>query len=186
MFKLLWPLQVFLALALVSAPTARADTWRYPPTVESKVIRHGSVRIVLTTDARQDQWYPDFTLEVFKDDEQMARIPGVAFDKLFASQDNTLFVGLSNSGLPGTAVVVFTDQGRVILLAKHGFAEFDYCQRSVTLARVWFDAERPDVRFQIGSNDGKVGIFLRNCKGQEVELLDTVQAAYAKARRAAK
>jgi len=180
-------LQVCLVLvSLAAPPLAKADSWRYPPTVESETISHGNVRIVLTTDARLNQKYPDFVLEVFNGDKHVARIPGVSFDRLFPSPDNTLFVGLSNSGLPGTAAIVFTDQGRVTLLAQHGLAEFEYCSKSVTLNRVWFDAERPDVRFRLGANETKAGIFLRDCKGQDIELVETVQSAYAKARKSAR
>jgi hypothetical protein len=168
-------------LALFVTPLTRADSWSYPPTVESHSFRHGSVRIVLTRDARTNQKLPDFLLEVFKDEVRMAQIPGVSFDKLFVSQDNRLFVGLSNSGIPGTAVVVFTDQGKLKLLAQHGLAEFDYCERSVTLARVWFDEENPSVRFQLDEHDPKPGIYLRSCKGQDIELVEAVREAFAKA-----
>lgn len=186
MKPVLFVLQIFLALVLMASPSARADSWQYLPTVESQSFIHGNVRIVLTTDARVNQKYPDFLLEVFNGGQQVARIPGVSFDTLVPSPDHALFVGLSNSGLPGTAAIVFTDKGQVSLLVRHGFAEFDYCSKSVTLQRVWFDAENPDVRFRLGPNEPKPGIFLRNCKGQDIELVGAVQAAYAKARESGK
>lgn len=174
----------FLAIALsvlMAAPAAHADSWRYPKKVESEKFVFGSTRVVLTMDARKNQKYPDFLLQIFKDGKQVARVPGVHFEKLFASKDNHVFVGLSNRGIPGTAVVVFTSDGVVTLLARHGLAEFDYCSKSITLERVWFDEGNPSVRVQLGDQEPTPGIFLRNCSGQEIELIKTVQDAYAKA-----
>jgi hypothetical protein len=172
---------VFTLCVLLAASTADADSWRYPKSVNAEKFSFGSTRIVLTTDARKSPRYPDFLLEVFKDGKQVARVPGIHFEKVFASKDKKLFVGLSNSGIPGVAAVVFTDTGVVTLLAHHGTAEFDYCSKSVTLNRVWFDERNPDVKFQFGDHEPKPGIYLRSCTGQEIELTKTVQDAYAKA-----
>jgi len=166
---------------LLVAPAAYADSWSYPKKIDREKFLFGGTRIVLTTDARKSPKYPDFLLEVFEDGKQVARVPGVHFEKLFASKDNQLFVGLSNRGIPGTAAIVFTNTGVITLLAQHGLAEFDYCSKSVTLERVWFDEENPDVRFQLADQEPKPGIYLRSCSGEEIELVKAVQDAYAKA-----
>jgi hypothetical protein len=174
----------FVAIALsvfLAAPAAHADSWSYPRKVQRAKFVFGSTRVALTMNARKNSKYPDFLLEIFKDGKQVARVPGVHFEKLFASKDRLVFVGLSNRGIPGTAAVVFTHDGVITLLAQHGLAEFDYCSKSITLERVWFDEENPEVRFQMGDQEPTPGIFLRSCSGQEIELIKTIQDAYAKA-----
>lgn len=168
-------------LLLLLRGFARADSWSFPAEVEVREFTHGSVRVVLTQDGRVNQKYPHFLFEVFDDGKRVAQVPGIGFDRLVASKDNTMFVGLSNSGIPGTAVVLFSKLGTIALLAQHGLAEFDYCSKSVTLERVWFDEESPNVRFQLEDTDPNPGIYLRDCRGQDVELLKTVQEAFARA-----
>ena len=166
---------------MLASTTTSADMWRYPPEIATRSFSHGDVRVVLTTDARADQVSPDFLFEVFKGDAVVARIPGISFDSLFASNDNRVFLGVSNSGVPGTAVVVFADTGRLALLADHGLAEFDYCTKSVTLERVWFDEADPNVRFQLDDKQPDPGIFIRSCRGHDIEILRTVRQAFARA-----
>jgi hypothetical protein len=170
-----------ILLACLLAPLAHADSWKYSPKVEVERFRHGSTRVVLTTDARKNQRYPDFLFEVFTRGKQVARVPGVHFEHLFASKDNRLFVGLSNSGVPGTAAVVFTDKGKITLLADHGLAEFDYCSKSITLERVWYDDKSPNIKFQLGEQEPKPGIYVQSCRGEEIELVKAVRDAYARA-----
>lgn len=169
-----------VAMCLASA-TAYADSWKYPPVASDRTFKFGSTQVVLTTDARKDQQLPDFQVRVLLDGQEQARFSGVAFDELYASPDNALFLGLSNSGLPGTAVVLFTSKGRIGLLANHGLAEFDYCSKSVTLERVWYDEKSPRVQFDLDGKNGAPGIYLQDCKGRTVELIRTVQNAYARA-----
>ena len=169
------------ALAVLASTATQADTWRYPPEIAIRSFSHGDVRVVLTTDARANQVSPDFLFEVFKGDVNVARMPGISFDQLFASPDNRVFLGVSNSGIPGTAVIVFEDNGAVGLLARHGLAEFDYCTKSVTLERVWFDDADPNVRFQLDDRQPDPGIYIRSCRGQEIEIVRTVRQAFSKA-----
>ncbi|MDO6388453.1 hypothetical protein [Uliginosibacterium sp. 31-12] len=174
--------RIFIALiACLSISIAQADSWSYAKKIDVENFTYGKTRIVLTTDSRKSPKYPDFLLEIFTNGKPVARIPGVHFEKLFASKDNRLFVGLSNRGIPSSAAIVFSDTGKITLLVQHGLAEFDYCSKSVTLERLWFDENNPSVRFQIGEMEPKPGIYLRSCDGKEIELAKTVQNAYAKA-----
>lgn len=159
--------------------SAFADSWKYDPVEKSKIETYGDIKIIQTTDARKDRQYPDFILSIYFKDELLAKYKGVAFQKLFASPDNSRFVGLSNYGLPGTAVVVFDNKGNLILEAKHGLATFDYCNESVTLVRRWYDEDKPDVQFV---PDEKYGgykeITVRDCKGKTEDLLKLILRAY--------
>ena len=167
------------SVLLACISPALADSWRFPAKLDKQTFAFGEVRSVVTTDARQDQRFPTFQLEVFKADRRVAIFPGIGFEQLFASRDHKLFLGLSNSGLPGTAAIVFTDNGEVRLLATHGLAKFEYCEESVTLQREWYDSQNPNVRFTFEGD--KLGIFLRDCRGQEIELIRAVQQAYGRA-----
>jgi len=170
-----------MAAVLVFAPSfARADSWNFPATVESDVEVHGDVSVRRTLDARKNQKYPDYRIEVLRGGELLARIPGVYFERLFTAPDDSLFVGLSNDGLPGTAVIIFDKEGRLFAHVKHGAAEFDYCNRSVTLRREWFDFDNPDVRFD-KDQWGTYGITLRNCRGEKINLVEAIREAHDRA-----
>ncbi len=178
-----WIRRLASALLLFVFAGARADSWSYPPELVTKSFDHGEVHVVLTTDARRNQKMPEFLLEIYTQGVRVAQIPGISFEQLFSSDDNRLFVGLSNRGIPGTAVVVFNALGTLAVLANHGLAEFDYCSKSITLQREWFDEDNPSVSFRLGEQEKEPGIFLRSCTGTTIELLRTVREAYARAAR---
>jgi len=165
------------AVLFFAGSNAHADSWNYRPVATDRTFNFGATRIVLTTDARKNQKFPDFQIQVLRDEKEQARFSGISFDELYASPDNELFLGLSNSGVPGTAVVLFSSGGRIGLLANHGLAEFDYCRKSVTLERVWYDEKSPQIRFALDGKYGAPGIYLQDCRGRTVELLHTVQKA---------
>lgn len=166
-----------LTTVLISSVSS-ADSWRYPATISSKTDTYGDVSVRRIVDARKDQQYPDFVVEVSRGKELLARFPSVYFEQLFPAPDGSFFVALSNDGLPGTAVLIFDHQGNLRLEAKHGIAYFDYCDYSVTRERRWFDPETPGVRFVKHKDIDAYRVRLRNCHGKEVDLLTTVQEAY--------
>lgn len=172
-------LLAFALLALVEL--ASADSWQYDAAEENRSETFGDTRIVQTTDARANQQFPEFVLSVYYKDELRAKYRGVGVEKIFPSPDNTRFLGLSNRGLPGTAIVLFDNEGRLLLEVKHGLAAFDYCAESITLVRRWFDEDKPDVKFVPNPKSGGYkAITLRGCKGNTGDLMDFVLAAYAK------
>ena len=175
-------LPVTIALvALTLCTGVRADSWRFPAELTTKTFSFGATKFVLTTDARANQRLPQYSVAVYADDKQLALYPGIAFEALYSSPNNEIFVGLSNTGLPGTAVVVFDASGAIRLLATHGMAEFDYCDRSVTLVRTWYDAESPQLDFKLDAVDDTFGVYLRDCHGKRIELFRAVMAAYQRA-----
>ena len=171
-----------LVAALVLVATgAHADTWRFPATVQSEVEMHGETSIRRIRDARENQSYPLYTIEVSRGEQLLARIPGVSYEKLFAAPDRSFFVGLSNDGLPGTAVVILGQDGQLRMEVKHGPARFDYCQESATRRRVWFDADEPAVKFTKDPKWGGYAVTLRTCRGREVNLLAEIAEAQNRA-----
>ena len=166
-----------LSTALVLASSAIADSWNYKPVKEDQTHEFGPIKVVLTTDATKDRKWPEFTMRVSRAGVMQAQYRGLAFEHLYAAPDHSVFVGLSNSGIPGTAIVVFGPSGELRLLVNHGVAEFDYCEKSTTLERKWFDAERPDIKF--GDKESKPsGISLRDCRGNRVDLWAVALKAY--------
>lgn len=166
-----------LSAMLAITSIAIADSWDYKPVKEDVVYEFGSVRVVLTTDATKDRKWPEFTIRVMRNGTMQAQYRGLAFERLYASPDRSVFVGLSNRGIPGTAIMVFGPSGDLRLLVNHGLAEFEYCSKSVTLARRWFDDEKPDIKFD-DKESKPSGISLRDCRGNRVDLLAIAQKAY--------
>lgn len=171
-----------VAVAMIVPPliAAQADTWFFPAEVTSKEYTFGNVHAVVTMDSTKDQQYPTFLFTISEGGREIARYPGIGFETLLASPDNQYFVGLSNSGIPGTAVIIFNARGEVLLLARHDVATFDYCRKSVTLNRVWYDGEKPEVEFKLEDEREDQGIYLRSCRGTRIELFRTVIEAYAR------
>ena len=115
-----------VALALISVfGSTHADSWRWPSEVRREAQKFGSIEVVKTYDGKTKPGEPVWAVEVRKGGLLLAKFGGVTYERLFASPDNKLFVGLSNRGLPGTAVVIFGSNGNLLLEAKHGIVEFD-------------------------------------------------------------
>lgn len=166
-----WLVGVLLAFIV---RTALADTWSFESS-QREFKFDGEFRVVVITDARKDTQVPNFEVRIYSGAKLLALYPGIAFDHVIASPNGRLFVGLSNAGIPGTAAAVFTRDGRLLMLAMHGAASFDYCEESITLVRRWYDEDNPDIRFDGPPEKG--GITLRSCNGQRVSLLEVVAIA---------
>lgn len=179
-FRVTAPKFLFLSAVLAIASSAIADSWDYKPIKEDQVHEFGPIKIVLTTDATIDRKWPEFTMRVLRNGVMQAQYRGLAFERLYAAPDRSVFVGLSNSGIPGTAIVVFGPSGDLRLLVHHGIAEFDYCRKSVTLERRWFDEERVEIKFD-DKESKPSGISLRDCRGNRVDLGAVALKAYGKA-----
>lgn len=172
-----WARAIAVAASLVSGASAWADSWSFDPIRKEQRYTFGDSVIVLTVDATENQEYPLFLFQLYLKDKLQAQLSDVGFDAVFASDDNSLFVGLSNSGLPGTAVMIFSARGNIRLLVQHGIAAFDYCDFSVTLARRWHDGE---VKIVPEGQYGGKKITLRDCHGKTVDLYETIVEAHAR------
>lgn len=159
----------FVALLVTSL---HADSWSFPRELDRKAYPFGESRIVLEIDARKDTQYPDFILSIYLGEEMMAKYRNVGFEDLFPSPDNEYFLGLSNSGLPGTAFVIFDKRGRLIREEKHQFVDPSiHTSMSVTLHREWFDKKHPDVQWEFHMQ--RLGrIWVNGSSGNRYDLLD--------------
>ncbi|HEV2296835.1 MAG TPA: hypothetical protein VGR35_23545 [Tepidisphaeraceae bacterium] len=132
----------------------------------------GESKLVLEIDGTKSQHYPPHTLSVYVGDELLAKYKNVGFDKVYASKDNKFFVGVSNGGIPGTAFVVFDAEGNLLREEKHRFLPRAlYTSQSVTVIRVWYDRENPNVEFDV--RDGRLlAVFIRGSNNQRYNLLE--------------
>jgi len=149
---------LFIVLAIGIPALSYADSWSFEAKVTEKAYEFGDSKIVLKVDATQDQSWPAHTLSIYLGDELMARYKNVGFEQIFASPDNKYFLGVSNSGIPGTAFVIFDREGNLIREEKHNYMAMTiYTEISVTLGRKWYDPKNPGVEFVTdGRRLGKV------------------------------
>jgi hypothetical protein len=163
----------WVALAVCLAVTgARADSWTYRDGIRTWRFAQ-DFRVEAVTDARRDGSARQY-VRIVKGSNVLAILNGVGFETLVESPDRLFYVGLSNSGLPGTAAIVFDRDGRLLLYAAHGVGRLTYCSESVTVDRTWFDADHPDVQF------GAYGVVtLNDCGGKRINLVRAVGQALA-------
>ncbi|HEX6398559.1 MAG TPA: hypothetical protein VFZ95_14135 [Steroidobacteraceae bacterium] len=153
------------------AVASHADSWAFKDSVQTWRFADG-LRVDVITDAQRDGSANQY-VKIVRGSRVLGILNGVGFETLVESPDHRLYVGLSNTGLPGTAAVVFDHDGRVLLYASHWAGSFAYCRASVTIDRTWYDGKNPDVRF----DDGK--ITLNDCSGTRISLFEAVGQALA-------
>ena len=169
-------MRLLLAIAVFLLPLiSYADSWEFEASVEEQEFVFGSTRVVRVVDSRLNQQHPDFRVDVYTNGELVGRFGGVHFEHIAASEDNQLFVGVSNRGLPGTAIIVFQASGALRALVNHNtrVERLFYCEQSVTLQRVWFDPENPALRIHSGNYGYELEV--RGCKGGPLNILDLLQ-----------
>lgn len=145
----------------------------------------GAIKIIQSYNSIRDPMSPEFKVRVFKNGQLLLQLNDAYYENFFAAPNQLLFVGLSNSGWPGTAVIVFDDRGRILLLADHGASQFTYCEETSTLLKRWYDDDKPEVQFRTPDVHKGIGpsISIRDCHGNMVNLLDTVLSANARGER---
>jgi len=168
-----------LLLSILNAG-ALADSWSFRKEKTETVHQFGKTKILRIVDATNDQQYPSFTVDIYTDDQLVGRYGNVSFDQIFSSKDNSLFVGLSNNGLPGTAILIFDSSGNLKLEIKHGLGHFRYCEESASLVRTWFSAEHADFAFEYAEGNEIKDMTLRLCDGKLASLNSVIENAYNK------
>lgn len=155
---------------LIMIPAGYCDTWNYPGEVEKTVYNFGETKIVRIVDSTKNTKIPDFIIDIYKKDELVAKYRGVTFEHIAASNDNKTFVGISNDGLPGTSLIVFTSEGTLTVWAKHYQLPFHYCEESVTRVRQWFDDNNPNLHFIYEEDESIKDISVNGCDSKEIRL----------------
>jgi hypothetical protein len=165
--------------SLLFSAQAHADMPSMKRTKTEQTTPFGDIKIKQSFNSTRDPMSPEFKLQLYNKGKLLLQLNDAAFDAFYAAPGGEAFVGLSNGGWPDTAVIIFDRSGRILLLARHSLARFRYCRETSTFLREWYDAKDPQVRFpqyQAGQ-DRPPGITIRDCRGQTVDLLDTVSKA---------
>lgn len=168
---------VFFSL-LLFAEFSSADSWGFPKEILRDEFLFGEVKLARVRDSTQNQAFPHYEIQIYRGASLEATIKGVSFEFVFADPKNHFFVGLSNSGLPGTALVFFNASGKILRLIEHRNFRPKYCRKSVTLLREWVHPEDPDLRFHKMKFEGyphdvTVISFLA-CNGQRVTMRNAI------------
>lgn len=165
--KKFWP----IILVVLFAGQAAADRWRYPSEILKQEYSFGDVRIELVRDATENYVTPYFELNIYKGGELQATHKNISFEHIYASDDHQFFAGLSNSGIPGTAFVVFDSSGELLKSVHHRNSSVDYIGFSATLIRSWFRPDETSVRFVNPSPTELTKVIVERKGMPEVELL---------------
>lgn len=147
-----------------------ADSWVFPKEISKQVKEFGNTKIELTKDARKNQGWPMFELVIYDKDKMLSKYRNVAFEEIFASKDNQYFLGVSNSGIPGTAFVIFDNKGRLIREVKHDYSDLNYSSESVTIIKAWYDKKNPNVTFK-AEKFGLWEVHINTSSGERINLL---------------
>jgi hypothetical protein len=175
---LLFRLIIFIYCVVVSTQVF-ADMPSMKRWKQEKTFSFGDIQIKQSFNSMKDPMSPEFKVRVYEKGRLLLQLNDAAYDAFFPSPDGGAFVGLSNSGWPGSAVIIFDRHGRILLLAEHGLARFNYCGETATFVKEWYDSKDPQVHFpifRIGSGRTP-GITLKSCRGETIDLLDEVSKA---------
>jgi len=161
-----------LVLMLISSISV-ADSWRYEDEISESQYIFGDVTIKKIVDGTKNQTYPKFTVEVYDKKELKGLYAGVSFQDIEVSPDGRIFVAISNDGLPGSAILIFNNDGELIILVPHSFdaIPLNYCSKSATRVRLWYDEDSPDINFSEG---GSV-ITVMGCDGKKINITEMLK-----------
>lgn len=161
-------------ICLCAHTSALADSFiRGEPIRVEREFVYGNVKIVQIFDSKTTPGKDDYIIKIFNHGELLAQYRGISFQHLAAIRNNTIFIGTSNYGYPArTAIVVFTDRGELRMLLAHDLINLDFCEKSVTITRLWIDEENPDFKEEDGD------LTYRNCRGDRVSFSKTIAKVF--------
>lgn len=159
---------------------AKADSWEYLNEYKEYKYEFGKTIIIKSIDATQNSKYPEFILKIYNNNELLAQYGNIWFSDIFATKQQDLFVGLSNGGIPGTALVIFNSRGDLLLEIKHDYGQFKYCETSSTLVRRWYSQDNPGFDVEYADNNIDRKIYINDCTGKRILLQDLIDKAYGK------
>lgn len=168
-------LLTILLLGFIATAPVLADSWRFEPELDETEFNFGEIRVIRGMDSRENQRFPKFFVKVFKGSEQIVLFPGTSFDHIVASEDNSLFVAVSNSGLPKTALMVFDSSGSIKAFLNHGQGNLEYCLETVTLKKIWYDNEEPNITFHY-EDDRLSEVTINSCNGHELKITELTKS----------
>lgn len=146
-----------------------SDEWLFHPGKSEYIF--DNIKIIQTVEVKSQTPYPNFILDFYVDNKLQAKYRNINVQSIFRSPDKNYFVGLSNSGVPGTAYVVFDKRGNLLREVKHDYLDFvEYCNYSITINRKWINVKKPELKIFKGSMG--VVIQVTGCNGKKYNLLN--------------
>lgn len=161
---------LILPILILSASIGYGDRWKLDPEVKDTEFSFGNTRIVLHYDSTNNQYFPEYTLKVYFKEELVGDLAGIGFEKVFASPENSYFLGVSNKGLIRQAYVIFNSKGNLLMMQEHDDIKIKYCEASITLYREWYDEENPNVEFEM-VNGELIDVIINHCDGTRYSLI---------------
>lgn len=154
-------------LVFVCSLPAKADSWNMEGTKSEEYI-FGDTRIEKIVEGR-GRGLPLPILKIYHRGKLMALYKGVSFEHIYPGKYNGFFYGFSNTGITRSALIGFTFEGEITALIFHGDPRIEYCDKSSTLVRKWFDdSATPSFRYSDGATENNFALLdvsFSDCKG---------------------
>jgi len=165
-------MKIYLISAMVffSFISIFSDSWSYPKEKSESEQKFGDITIVKICDATKSQNWPYFEIQVLNKDKLVTTIKNEYFDDIYSSTDNKYFIGVSNSGIPKTAYIIFDNEGNVIKKVQHDKDVLKYTKYSITLVREWYSPDTVNIKFEIEDNK-LIDIKATNSSKERISLL---------------
>src|SRR5688500_9115777 len=175
------PAVLALLLSCTLCGAAAADDWIVLRERVATPHRFDDFTVVRHYDGRDGT--PEWSLVLERDGREVGRFGNASAEQFHADPEHGFVVGVSNTGLPDTAVIVFDAHGTPIVHWAHTLGDA-YCQMSVTIVRKWV-ADPTDAVFEYETTaDGDVrlrDITLVGCDGERFSLDAASGGEFAKA-----
>jgi hypothetical protein len=133
---------------------------------------YGDTSIIMRVNPSETDF--EISISIFYKEKFKAKFEGVSFERIYPSPKNDYFLGLSNSGIPGTAFVLFNKYGELLREVKHDFLDFiPYCHESIVCDRTWYNDMEPDVEY-VFENERLKKVLITGCDGKRYNLYDQI------------
>lgn len=116
----------------------------------------------------------DYTIKLFKENVLLTTFIDASFNHISASKNNEVFIGISNTGEPGTAFIIFNSKGDLLVEVKHDLDRHHYCHMSIWYTRIWYDNDNPGIRFVYTEDDEFKDIVVNGCNGKEIKIIENI------------
>ena len=172
-------LRFLLLILLIPSFQVMADSWSFPPELKMDEFMFGDLKIQRTIDTRNNSFYPEYKVNVFKEGKEIANYKNLTFDFIQTfDEGNFLFAG-SNSGLSQFAFFILAKDGGLVMTKIHS-KNISYCGYSVTLFREWLPKNIEIVESYKESNFTYnnetqrhfTGAKIKDCQGNYIELFE--------------
>jgi len=130
----------------------------------------GDTTIVKKVNPSEDE----VSISIYCKEKLKAKLEGVWFERIFPSPKFDYFLGVTNTGIPGTAFILFSKYGMLLREVKHDFLDFiPYCGQSLVCDRTWYNDKNPGVEF-VFDEGGLSKVFINGCDGKRYNLFDRI------------